>query len=106
MKDARARKAKTTPSIRRITSPRRRKQYRSRISLLPAETGRKVLRCRRKFLRYYPKGFNDPDYLDLERGYKWLAHERWLAALGEHDFERLLGAGEFSEIAQRAVAIE
>jgi len=65
-----------------------------------------VLRNRRKFLRYYPKGFTDPGYLDLERGYKWLAHERWLASLGQPDFEQLLEAGEFSEVAHRAVSIE
>jgi len=38
--------------------------------------------------------------------YQRLAYERWLAALGEDDFARLLKAGEFSEVAQRAVSIE
>jgi hypothetical protein len=70
------------------------------------EPNRYALRCRRKFLRYYPKAFVDSDYLDLERGYKWKAHERWLAALGEPVFRQLLDAKEFGEISARAVAIE
>lgn len=65
-----------------------------------------VRKSRRKFLRYYPGGFRDADYLDLERGYKWIAHERWLDALGEDRFRKLLAARDFSGIAQRAVAIE
>lgn len=63
-------------------------------------------RCRRKFLHYYPKGFVDGDYLDLERGYKWQAHERWIAALNEQDFGALLAAGKFEAVATAAVAIE
>ena len=35
-----------------------------------------ALRCRRKFLRFYPGGFRDADYVGLERGYKWQAHLR------------------------------
>ena len=31
---------------------------------------RGAIRCRRKFLRIFPKGFHDPTYLDWERGYK------------------------------------
>jgi hypothetical protein len=34
-------------------------------------------RCRKKFLRFFRKGFHDPKYVDWERGYKWEAHERW-----------------------------
>jgi hypothetical protein len=65
-----------------------------------------ALKCRRKFLRYYPGGFVDADYLDLERGYKWTAHERWSRDLGEETFKGLLQAREFGEIAARAVGIE
>jgi hypothetical protein len=57
-------------------------------------------------LRYYPSGFVDADYLDLERGYKWTAHERWSLDLGKDKFEGLLQAREFGEIAARAVGIE
>jgi|KBSMisStandDraft_5_1062788.scaffolds.fasta_scaffold175796_2 hypothetical protein len=65
-----------------------------------------ALKCRRKFLRYYPRGFADADYLDLERGYKWSAHERWSLELGKDEFKDLLQAREFGEIAARAVGIE
>jgi hypothetical protein len=65
-----------------------------------------VRRSRRKFLKYYPGGFKDPDYLKLERGYKSTAHERWIEALGRDRFRALLDAGDFGGIAQRAVSIE
>ena len=69
----------------------------------PVSTARRSLR---KFLRYYPGGFKDPDYLDLERAYKWTAHERWAQSLCEDRFRELLRARDFAAIAQRAVAIE
>ncbi|HEV2799549.1 MAG TPA: hypothetical protein VGW12_03580 [Pyrinomonadaceae bacterium] len=62
--------------------------------------------CRRKFLKYFPGGFADATYLDWERDYKWESHERWEEALGRAEFRRLLGAGEFAEIAARAVRVE
>jgi hypothetical protein len=65
-----------------------------------------VRKSQRKFLRYYPGAFNDAEYLALERGYKWAAHERWVEALGQHQFRKLLDAGDFGAIAQRAVSIE
>ena len=65
-----------------------------------------ALRCRRKFLRFFPEGFEDETYLDWERNYKWEAHERWEEALGRTVFRSLLEAKRFSEIAARAVQIE
>jgi len=65
-----------------------------------------ALRCRRRFLRFFPKGFGDATYIDWERGYKIEAHERWTALLGESVFARLLKNGEHQEIARRAVAVE
>jgi hypothetical protein len=62
--------------------------------------------CRRKFLRYFPGGFGDATYLDWERDYKWEAHARWEVALGRAEFRRLLRAGEFAEVAARAVRVE
>ncbi|HEX8559115.1 MAG TPA: hypothetical protein VF668_13505 [Pyrinomonadaceae bacterium] len=62
--------------------------------------------CRRKFLRYFPGGFGDETYLDWERDYKVEAHGRWEEALGRAEFRRLLRAGEFAEIAARAVRVE
>jgi hypothetical protein len=64
------------------------------------------VRCRRKFLRFFPEGFQDETYLDWERNYKWEAHERWVAALDRDAFRTLLEAGRFGEIAARAVSIE
>ena len=62
--------------------------------------------CRRKFLRYFPGGFRDETYLDWERDYKWEAHGRWEEALGRAEFRRRLRAGEFAEVAARAVRVE
>ncbi|HYP54490.1 MAG TPA: hypothetical protein VEQ42_13155 [Pyrinomonadaceae bacterium] len=65
-----------------------------------------ALRCRRKFLRHFPGGFQDAKYLDWERDYKLEAHERWQEALGRERFRALLKAGEFEEAAARAVRVE
>ncbi len=62
--------------------------------------------CRRKFLRFFPKGFADEKYFDWERGYKWRAHEKWKDTLNRAEFDSLLKKGEFLEIASRAVKIE
>jgi hypothetical protein len=66
----------------------------------------RVARSRRKFLRYFPDGFNDETYFDWERDYKWETHRRWQAALGRAEFERLLASGAFAEIAARAIRVE
>jgi hypothetical protein len=71
-----------------------------------AAQGRKALRCRRKFLRYFPRGFRDATYVDWERGYKARAHEQWTATLGKPDFRALLLAGQYAEVAARAVRLE
>ena len=63
-------------------------------------------RCRRKFLRFFPGGFQDETYLDWERTYKWEAHERWEASLGRNAFRAALSAGRFADIASRAVQVE
>jgi hypothetical protein len=65
-----------------------------------------VLRCRRKFLRFFPGGFADETYIDWERGYKWAAHERWMTVLAPNAFRALLRERRFSEIASHAVSIE
>ncbi|MBA2707220.1 MAG: hypothetical protein H0U59_05390 [Gemmatimonadaceae bacterium] len=63
-------------------------------------------RCRRKFLRAFPKAFADPKYIDWERGYKWEAHERWTDLLGEAKLRSLLKAGKHADVARHAVMIE
>jgi hypothetical protein len=65
-----------------------------------------AIRARKKFLRYFPKGFQDETYIDWERGYKWRAHEQWMEALGANEFKSLLTMKRFSEIAGHAVRIE
>jgi hypothetical protein len=62
--------------------------------------------CRRKFLRFFRKGFRDETYLAWERDYKWTAHERWDEALDRRTFRALLLQKNFPEIAARAVRIE
>jgi hypothetical protein len=64
------------------------------------------VRCRRKFLRFFPQGFRDEDYLETEREYKWESHRRWCESLGVEEFDSLLRAGRHAEIAARAVRVE
>ena len=66
----------------------------------------RALRCRRKFLRFFPGGFRDETYLDWERSYKWETHKRWQEALRQETFRALLREGRFCEIAALAVRIE
>src|SRR3954462_9655753 len=94
----------TPPTARaRLTVSRRPSRRRSqgdrRSAHAKAQLSGPALRCRSKFLRYYPKGFFDADYLDLERGYKWTAHERWSSDLSKREMQGLLRARAFSEIA-------
>jgi hypothetical protein len=63
-------------------------------------------RCRRKFLRHFPGGFEDETYIDWERDYKWEAHERWSEQLGRKELASLIRANEHAEVARRAVTIE
>jgi len=77
---------------------------------MPSAVARKGLtgpvRCRRKFLRFFPKGFQDPTYIDWERGYKWEAHERWRELLAREVHRELIADGNYAEVARRAVTIE
>jgi hypothetical protein len=63
-------------------------------------------RCRRKFLRLFPGGFEDETYHAWERDYKWAAHQRWNQSLDRATFNSLLRSKEYAEIASRAVRIE
>ena len=62
--------------------------------------------CKKKFLFYFRKGFKTQKYYDWERGYKWEAHVLWLEMLNKKEYKRLLDAGEYTEIANRAARIE
>jgi hypothetical protein len=63
-------------------------------------------RARRKFLKVFPDGFHDENYLAWERDYKWSAHLEWEAQLGRDQLAQLCQAGKFSEVAAAAVRIE
>lgn len=79
----------------------------ARESALPGESAsRQALRCRRKFLHYFPDGFRDETYRDWERNYKWQAHKAWEDLFNRDAFRTLLRQGEFEEIAFGAVKIE
>jgi hypothetical protein len=65
-----------------------------------------ALRCRRKFLRFFPGGFRDETYIAWERAYKWEAHERWNEVLNRAAYKRLLVESKFAEAAGHAVRIE
>lgn len=63
-------------------------------------------RCRRKFLGYFPRGFLDPEYLELERDYKVETHRRWEQELDETTFGALIRERQYAEIASRALRVE
>ncbi|HEV7552609.1 MAG TPA: hypothetical protein VGP65_13050 [Candidatus Angelobacter sp.] len=63
-------------------------------------------RCRRKFLRFFPGGFEDETYLAWERDYKWNANRGWDRMLNQAVYSALLREGNYEEVALRAVRIE
>jgi hypothetical protein len=73
---------------------------------IPTQSSKQALRCRRKFLRFFPGGFADDTYIDWERGYKWEAHERWMEQLAPDAFRALLDAERYREIADHAARVE
>ena len=70
----------------------------------PVQTAR--LRCRRKFLHYFPNGFVDLKYRAWERGYKEEAHLAFQQQLNIHEYQRLLEQGEYQHIAFTVIRIE
>src|SRR5438105_4730608 len=64
------------------------------------------LDARKRFLRFFRKGFHDPKYIAWERGYKWEAHQAWERGLNKDEFLTLLAKGKYAEIAKRAVNLE
>jgi hypothetical protein len=99
-------------SVSRLREPRRPDKSHSprSVATRTAASHRRLTpaaaRCRRKFLQFYPGGFQDPDYIELERSYKWKAHERWRSALDRTKFKSQLREKRFREIATTAVSIE
>lgn len=76
------------------------------VAVRPITATKGAAKCRRKFLRFFPKGFYDEKYIDWERGYKWDAHVRWEETLGREAHRALIAEGDYSEVARRAVGIE
>ena len=76
------------------------------VAVAPAKRNKGPLKCRRKFLRFFPRGFADPKYEDWERGYKWEAHLRWQEILSKQIHSALIGEQNYAEVARRAVTIE
>jgi hypothetical protein len=64
------------------------------------------MRCRRKFLRFYPGGFTDDDYVALERDYKLNAHREWERLLSRSELRAMIEGGQFAKAAAQAVRIE
>lgn len=79
---------------------------RTRHVVSPGSPVQSLQPCRRKFLRFFPRGFQDETYFAWERGYKEEAHRQWEEQLGRSAMTRLLNAEQSGEIASRAVRIE
>ena len=73
---------------------------------LREQAARGAVRCRRKFLHFFPEGFHDETYLAWERDYKANAHREWNRVLNRRIHAALLRKSEFAEVALRAVRIE
>jgi hypothetical protein len=65
-----------------------------------------LAKYKRRFLRFFPKAFNDQRYIDWERTYKWEAHKLFKSSLNEEAFSRLLRHRDYSQIATRALQVE
>jgi hypothetical protein len=89
---------------RRLKPPRIRHHQKRKPSVYDSLPGARE--CRRKFLHFFPQGFQDETYLAWERDYKWQAHLQWQADLNKDEYLRLLNKRRFSDIAARAVRIE
>lgn len=64
------------------------------------------LRCRKKFLYYFKKGFFDATYISWERQYKLDAHFQFQMELNKSEFEKKLLSKKYRDIALTAVRIE
>lgn len=62
--------------------------------------------ARNRFVAKFPQGFQDPAYRAAERDYKLAAVAAWREQLSRAEMERLLAAGDFAEVAARAMRIE
>jgi hypothetical protein len=79
-------------------------KFRTLIKKDPTEKARK--RCKRKFIYYFPKGYQGQKYIDWERGYKLDAHTRFREAFNEAAYKKLLEQEDYETIAAGIVRIE
>jgi hypothetical protein len=70
------------------------------------DTAKARQKCVRKFLQYFPGGYQGKKFISWEREYKWAAHVAWQEQLNKSLFNELLDNAEYEEIAKRAVKIE
>ncbi|WP_432822086.1 DUF3553 domain-containing protein [Trichloromonas sp.] len=61
--------------------------------------------ARLDFLKHFPQGFDDPEYVRMERVYKIDARELLLELLNESEFSSLLSAKNYAEIVKRALQV-
>ena len=64
------------------------------------------MRCAKKFLYYFRKGFADPKYISWERQYKLDAHLLLQEKLNKPVYEKILKAEKYKEIASTAIQLE
>ncbi len=69
-------------------------------------SSRALAKHKKRFLRFFPKAFKDPLYIDWEKAYKWEAHKLFDTLLNKAEFERLLRKREYLDIATRALQVE
>jgi hypothetical protein len=74
--------------------------------LEPSRLTPKALRCRKKFLRYFPQGYHDETFVAWERDYKVDAGARFQQHLGGGKLRGLVERGQHRDAARLAVAIE
>lgn len=62
------------------------------------------------FIKQYPLGFNDPQYLgdepEGERNYKWGAHLKWVELMGAGKAAELLAKDDIQELVRRLEQVE
>ena len=63
-------------------------------------------KCIKKFLYYFPGGYQGKKFVSWERDYKWNAHLEWEQKLNDDIFLELLSKKNYAEIAKRALSIE
>ena len=63
-------------------------------------------KCIKKFLHYFPGGYQGKKFISWERDYKWNAHLEWEEKLNDDIFLELLSKKKYAEIAKRALSIE